>query len=196
MDATAAAVSPTPSPSHTGKPTARARISQSPPQRSASPRPSTRAPSPTPTAKPTPEPTPTPKPTVSPTAKPAPTPTKKPTSTPKPSAPAKANPNTPAGVCGAGFKTVDSHGLGGATVYLLYNGAAGKNCVVTISKYVMTQKIRMSAVLQVKGGASGDDTGSYAEYAGPIRLAASKTCVIWGGGYGTSNWKSGWSHCG
>ncbi|MEV7969569.1 serine/threonine protein kinase, partial [Sphaerisporangium sp. NPDC088356] len=153
-------------------------------------------PSPSPTAKPTPKATPTPKPTVSPTKQPTPTPTKKPTATAKPSSPPKANPNTAAGVCGSGYKAVDSHSLGSATVYLLYSSAAGKNCVVTLSKYVVPQKIKMSAVLQVKGGGSGNDTGDYTEYAGPLRLAASKMCVIWGGGYGTASWKSGWSHCG
>jgi hypothetical protein len=99
-------------------------------------------------------------------------------------------------VCGSGYKVIDSHSFGQATTYLLYSSAAGKNCVVTLSKYVMPDKIRMSAVLQVKGGGSSADTGSFTVYAGPVRLSAVKKCVIWGGGYGSANWKSGWSHCG
>ncbi|GAA4563880.1 spore-associated protein A [Planotetraspora kaengkrachanensis] len=99
-------------------------------------------------------------------------------------------------MCGSGYGVVDSHALNGATVYLLYNNGSGKNCVVTMSKYVITQKIKMSAVLQVQGGSSGNDAGDYTAYAGPVRLAAPGTCVIWGGGYGSASWKSGWSHCG
>ncbi|GAA3799503.1 hypothetical protein GCM10022226_18680 [Sphaerisporangium flaviroseum] len=201
VEGTAAELSPSASPSrtkrasHPGRPWA----GESPGRRSASPshgRPTTAAPSRTPTRKPTatPKPTTTAEPTVSPTRKPTSSPTGKPT--PKPTATPKANPYTAAGLCGAGYKAIDSHSFGGATVHLLYNGTAKKNCVVTLSKYVVPQKIKMSAVLQVQGGSSANDGGVYEAYAGPLRLAAGKTCVIWGGGYGTASWKSGWSHCG
>jgi serine/threonine protein kinase len=124
-------------------------------------------------------------------APPAPAPTSAPTTTsPKP------NPYTAAQVCGSGYKVIDSHSLGSATIYLLYSSGSGKNCVVTMSKYVITQKIKMSAVLQVQGGSTSSDSGNYTTYAGPLRLPAAGKCVIWGGGYSTSDWKSGWSHCG
>lgn len=100
-------------------------------------------------------------------------------------------------MCGSGYKVINSHSYGnGGTTYLLYNAAAGKNCVVTLSAYEVPGKIAMSAVLQVQGGGSGGDSGEYSFYAGPVRLSAAKKCVIWGGGYGSSNWRSGWSHCG
>ncbi|GII52690.1 hypothetical protein Pth03_10790 [Planotetraspora thailandica] len=123
------------------------------------------------------------------------------TSAPPPStAPAttapKPNPYTPTQVCGSGYQVIDSHALSGATVYLLYSNGSGKNCVVTMSKYVITQKIKMSAVLQVQDSSSSGDSGNYTVYAGPLRLSAAAKCVVWGGGYGTSSWKSGWSHCG
>ncbi|MFC7714780.1 hypothetical protein [Nonomuraea recticatena] len=92
---------------------------------------------------------------------------------------------------------INSHALGAkATIYLLYNTAAGKNCVITMSKYVVPAKISMNAILQVKGGASGSNPGKFSTYSGPVRLPAVKKCVIWGGSWGTLTWKSGWSHCG
>ncbi|GAA3105069.1 hypothetical protein GCM10010485_49040 [Streptosporangium carneum] len=124
----------------------------------------------------------TPKPTVKPTVKPT-------------TAPPKPNPYTATGVCGSGYKVIDSRALGSSTVYLLYSSAAGKNCVVTMSKYVVPGKIKMNATLQVQGGASGGNPGSFTAYAGPVRLAAVKKCVMWGGTYGSAVWKSGWSHC-
>ncbi|MEV5407802.1 serine/threonine-protein kinase [Thermopolyspora sp. NPDC052614] len=150
------------------------------------------APSKPPASEPPPSESPTSKPPTSkpPTAKP----TTKPTSQPKPSP--KPNPYTAAGVCGSGYKVIDSHSFGSATTYLLYHATAKKNCVITLSRYVVPGKIAMSAVLQVQGGGSGSDSGKYTAYAGPIRLAAAKKCVIWGGGYGSSSWRSGWSHCG
>ncbi|MEN3538267.1 protein kinase [Microbispora sp. ZYX-F-249] len=163
------------------------------------------------TAKPTVKPTgaaeltpPPAKATPAPTkATPAPTKT---TTAPKPSATAKATPTkttapklntyTAKGVCGSGYGVVDSHSYGNATTYLLYNASNGYNCVITLSKYVMSSKIKMSAVLKVQNGSSKTDSGSYTVYAGPIRLPAKGKCVIWGGGYGTAAWSSSWSHCG
>ncbi|WP_308168543.1 protein kinase [Nonomuraea sp. NEAU-A123] len=133
--------------------------------------PSTNAPVPTATKTKT-----TPKPTVKPTVQP------------------KPNPYSAATVCGAGYKVIDSHALGGnATIYLLYGN--GKNCVVTMSKLVYPAKVSMNATLQVQNGGSGGNPGKFTAYAGPVRVAAVKKCVIWGGSWGTMSWKSGWSHC-
>ncbi|GLW96842.1 serine/threonine protein kinase [Microtetraspora sp. NBRC 16547] len=131
----------------------------------------------------------------------APAPTKSATQAPAPTKtaapPPKPNPYTATGVCGAGFGVVASHSWGGkATTYLLYNASTGKNCVITMSKYVVPGKIKMGAVLKVKNGASASDWGSYTTYAGPLRLSAKATCVSWGGGYGAATWTSGWEHCG
>ncbi|MEU6741674.1 serine/threonine-protein kinase [Streptosporangium sandarakinum] len=134
------------------------------------------------------------KPTTGSPPKPAPT-TAKPTAKPKP--PPKPNPYTAAGVCGSGYKVIDSHALSSsATVYLLYSSGAGRNCVVTMSKYVVPERITMNAILQVKGGSSGSNPGPFTAYAGPVRLPGAGKCVIWGGTYGSATWKSGWSHCG
>ncbi|WP_261985867.1 serine/threonine-protein kinase [Microbispora sp. CSR-4] len=141
-----------------------------------------------------------PKPTATKTtAAPKPTATKT-TAAPKPTAAKttaapKPNPYTAAGVCGSGYSVIDSHSFGSATTYLLYNASNGYNCVITMSKYVVPGKIKMSAVLKVQNGSSNSDSGSYTTYAGPIRLAAKSKCVIWGGGYGSASWSSAWSHC-
>lgn len=126
-------------------------------------------------------------PSVAPTKKPA---TTKPTVAPKP------NPYKPAAVCGSGYKIVDSHVVGESDrVYLLYNATAGKNCVVMMSALLFTGKVKMNAILQVKGGSSASNPGMFSAYAGPVRLPAKGKCVIWGGSIGTASWKSGWSHC-
>ncbi|MFI9590385.1 serine/threonine protein kinase [Nonomuraea sp. NPDC052265] len=142
--------------------------------------------------------TPTPGPTTTvpgPAKKPATTkPTTKPTATP--TATLKPNTYNVVTVCGSGFKVIDKHALGSsATIYLLYNTSAGKNCVVTMSKLVYPGKVSMNATLQVQGGASGGNPGKFTAYAGPVRLAAVKKCVIWGGSWNSLSWKSGWSHC-
>ncbi|GAA4506686.1 serine/threonine protein kinase [Nonomuraea ferruginea] len=105
-------------------------------------------------------------------------------------------------LCGTGYKVInqrklaDKSGQDTAMIYLLYHTGQGKNCVVTKSLYVHTDKVAMSAHLQVKGGAQADDPGRFTRHAGPIRLAAKKKCVIWGGTFEGVSWKSGWSHCG
>jgi predicted Ser/Thr protein kinase len=135
------------------------------------------------------------KPVTKPTSRPTAKPTAKPT--PKPTVATKPNPYTALGVCGSGYKMVNSHALGDkATVYLAYNAAQGKNCVVTLSRLQYPGKVSMNAILQVKGGSSGANPGSFTAYAGPVRLPAVKKCVIWGGSWGSLTWKSGWSHCG
>ncbi|MEV3983389.1 serine/threonine-protein kinase [Nonomuraea sp. NPDC049758] len=170
-----------------------------PPTRNATPKPT-----PTKTKKPTglidgddqPDATPTPGPTTTvpakkpTTSKPTVKPTVKPTATPKP------NTFNVVAVCGTGYRVIDKHALGtSATIYLLYNTSAGKNCVVTMSKLVYPGKVSMNATLQVQGGASAGNPGKFTAYAGPVRLAAVKKCVIWGGSWNSLSWKSGWSHC-
>ncbi|MFJ2030059.1 serine/threonine protein kinase [Streptosporangium sp. NPDC087985] len=141
--------------------------------------------------------------TAAPTSKPAATtaaPTSKPAATTAakpPASPPKPNTYTATGVCGAGFRVIGSKALGtSATVYLLYSSGAGKNCVVTMATYIAPAKVQMNATLQVQGGSSGSDPGAFTAYAGPVKLAAAKKCVMWGGTYGSLSWKSDWSHCG
>ncbi|UBU10453.1 serine/threonine protein kinase [Nonomuraea gerenzanensis] len=173
------------------------------------PNPVTEAPRPqTTTTTKRPEPTPTPTKTkkttlIEPEVEPTEQPTSGPTTTvrakgeaDKPATSLKPNTYKPTAVCGAGYKIINSRALGSnATVYLLYNSSAGKNCVVTMSKLIHPGKMRMSATLQVKGGSTGNNSGAFTAYAGPVRLPAAKKCVIWGGSWSSYSWKSGWSHC-
>ncbi|MCU7822099.1 CHAP domain-containing protein [Kitasatospora sp. DSM 101779] len=106
-----------------------------------------------------------------------------------------ANPYTPTQVCGPGFGVIDSHSLGGATAYLLYEASSGRNCVVTLADQP-SGAVPMDATLKVQGGAAGANPGSYTYYAGPVTLNAAGTCVDWGGSYRGTTWTSGWSHCG
>ncbi|WP_405019927.1 CHAP domain-containing protein [Kitasatospora sp. NBC_00070] len=105
------------------------------------------------------------------------------------------NPNTPTAICGTGFKVIDSHALGGAVVYLLYNGSTARNCVTTVATDP-GGKVAMDATLAAQGGSSAGNPGNFTYYAGPVILGAANVCVQWGGSYAGTSWTSGWSHCG
>ncbi|MEO3803392.1 protein kinase [Nonomuraea sp. B1E8] len=181
------------------------------PKKTVTPPPNRYTPPPVPQTR-RPQPTPTPtrkkkKTMVEPNAEPTVRPTAGPTRTipaykrpkqaaaPRKVAP-KKNPYSVAKVCGSGYKVIDSHALGSsATIHLAYNAKSGKNCVVTMSRMVWPGKVQMNALLQVKEGGKASNPGRFSAYAGPVRLAAKKKCVIWGGSWGSQSWKSGWSHC-
>lgn len=112
-----------------------------------------------------------------------------------PTATAPANPYGPSAVCGSGYNVIDTHDLGGATVYLLYSGATGRNCVVTLATKP-SGAVPMDATLSVQGGTSASNPGSYTYYAGPVSGYATGSCVQWGGTYQGISWTSDWSHCG
>ena len=108
-----------------------------------------------------------------------------------------SNPYTPAEVCGSGYSVIDSAALGSAgTVYLLYNTANGRNCVVTMKRTSLGQATATSAYLEVQGGTRQTDAGDYSYYAGPVSAAAPGTCVKWGGKAGASAYDSPFEHCG
>ncbi|MGW2162279.1 spore-associated protein A [Nonomuraea sp. NPDC001699] len=108
--------------------------------------------------------------------------------------------SSPIAACGGGsYHVIDQHSLsGGAIIYLLYNGTY--NCVVTWKTGSSAgSPSNMGAFLQRKSDEkSVSDRGSYSYYAGPVKLAASGTCIIWGGfAFGSyASWYSAWSHCG
>ncbi|MCO5966816.1 serine/threonine protein kinase [Actinoallomurus soli] len=124
-----------------------------------------------------------------------PTRKKTPSHTPTPKKTVRANPYTPERLCGPGFHTIESHGLGEATVHLLYNDASGANCVVTMVPKSNGDKTRMTATLAVKDGGQGSRSAANPFFAGPVRLPAKGKCVRWGGSSPTGAWTSGWTHC-
>jgi len=105
------------------------------------------------------------------------------------------NPYSPSAVCGSGYDVIDSHGITGATVYLLYDDSTGHNCVVTLATTPSSGAKSMNATLAVQGGSSASNPGTFTYYAGPVTEYAPSSCVEWGGSYNGSSWTSGWSHC-
>ncbi|WP_329256914.1 serine/threonine protein kinase [Actinoallomurus sp. NBC_01490] len=124
-----------------------------------------------------------------------PSPSRTPSRHPTPRKTVRANPYKPQRLCGSGYRVIETHGLGEARAYLLYNAKAGTNCVVTMVPR-SSGKVFLSASLVVKGGSRESRSGSFPFYAGPIRLPARGKCVMWGGASKTAKWTSGWSHCG
>lgn len=105
------------------------------------------------------------------------------------------NPYTPAEVCGSGYEVIDSSGLTGGTVYLLYNSSNGYNCVTTLKSTSLGTATAMSAFLEPEGGSRTTDQGSFSYYAGPVKVSAPNTCVRWGGSVGSSTYTSPFEHC-
>src|ERR671918_1561653 len=72
---------------------------------------------------------------------------------------AKRNPYTAEQVCGAGFYEIDKHRLYSgsrhttrlATTFLLYNGATGQNCAVTMKRRFIGRPTTTGVSLKVKG---------------------------------------------
>jgi predicted Ser/Thr protein kinase len=107
----------------------------------------------------------------------------------------------PVGLCGAGYTVINSKklktgaGVLRGTIYLLYRESGGMNCVVTIKANTLDQKTAMAAALEVQGGVTKADKGSFQYYAGPVSAAAPATCIRWGGTIGGLTFLSEWSHC-
>ncbi|MFD4020831.1 spore-associated protein A [Streptomyces sindenensis] len=86
------------------------------------------------------------------------------------------------GVCGSGYAVVNSAQIGSkGSVFLTYNSATGKNCVVTIRTNPGTA-VHMTASLGFTSPTTRvTDTGYFTTYAGPVYLDARGLCVTWRG---------------
>ncbi|NIH88064.1 hypothetical protein [Amycolatopsis granulosa] len=108
---------------------------------------------------------------------------------------------SPAEACGNDYYEIDHHDLGSiATVHLLYNGTT--DCVVTTKKVNRgTPTYALAAVARAQPDGTTDewiqDYGKRAYYAGPVRVNASHTCIVWSGGADAPwhLWQSKPSHC-
>ncbi|SEM05750.1 serine/threonine protein kinase [Nonomuraea pusilla] len=175
------------------------------PTRKASPKATvTKTVKPTPSATPTPtkttkRPTPTPTPTRTPTSRPTtqqPQPEPTPTKTTASAAP-KKNPYTPTQVCGPGFYVQRQSSFTGGTTYQLYNSGTGENCVVTMKNGPdVGRRTPVRATLEVQGGGTRTDSGSYDYYAGPVKLPAKGKCVRYSGSAGSGSTSAAWGNCG
>ncbi|MFE2354125.1 spore-associated protein A [Streptomyces parvulus] len=101
------------------------------------------------------------------------------------------------GVCGSGYKVVNSMPIGKTgTVYLTYNSSTGKNCTVTIRNTTGTPTYMVAYVRNVDTGEEMYDADDYRSYAGPVYAFARGACVEWGGVIGNLQaWNYG-SNCG
>lgn len=92
------------------------------------------------------------------------------------------------GQCGAGYQVRRSINIvagSGATVFLTYSAATGKNCVVTVVNSPSGPDHVWAWVSRADGsGHSEDGEGKlYTYYAGPVYVSAPGQCVNYGGGY-------------
>ncbi|WP_051021529.1 hypothetical protein [Nocardia araoensis] len=102
------------------------------------------------------------------------------------------------GMCGAGYKVIDSHELKNGTVFLTYNG--DQNCVVTVRNHRGAPQ-RMEAGIALSKNINNDVTqeGDFTWYAGPVRIAAKGQCIYWAGWIGSfedDGFISDKGHCG
>ena len=125
------------------------------------------------------------------------------------SAAAKLNPYTAEQVCGAGFVKIDKHKLYSgsrftthlATTFLLYNGASGRNCAVTMKRRFIGRPTTTGVSLKVKGRRRPwvVDQGPFKYYAGPVYRRAPGRCVRWGATvstpFGNDTYISPFGHC-
>ncbi|SDK23859.1 Serine/threonine protein kinase [Nonomuraea maritima] len=194
-------VVPTSRPTATGKRTASPRKTPTPSRKpqatrtSARPTPTRTSAKPTPTrtsARPTPTRTsarPTPTRTTA-----APTPTK---SSAKPTVAAQAqNPYTPTAACGSGFVVQRSSSFAGGVTYQLWNDSTGENCAVTMKTADIGVRTSVSVKLEVQGGGTLTDSGSFDYYAGPVTLPARGKCVRVSGSTGSGSTSTSWGNCG
>ncbi|MER6001993.1 hypothetical protein [Nonomuraea angiospora] len=102
--------------------------------------------------------------------------------------------SSPIDACGGGsYHVIDSHDLGAATIYLLYNGST--NCVVTWKD--SPDSTWVSARISLGDWESVRlDSGRYSTYAGPVKINAAGRCISWGGTYGPKYYYSPLEHCG
>ena len=110
------------------------------------------------------------------------------------------NCNDPEALCGSGYAAIDlaylnSGGTHYGTVYLMWNGSNQNNCVVTVKHRSRTTATSTSAYLEPQGATRVTDSGSFLNYAGPVRKY-SPSCVRWGGATSGVAYNSPLEHCG
>jgi murein DD-endopeptidase MepM/ murein hydrolase activator NlpD len=103
----------------------------------------------------------------------------------------------PEALCGAGFDAIDTAYLDAAgthhgTVYLLFNGSS--NCVVTVKHRARGTATTTSAYVEPQGASRVTDSGSFFQFAGPVKKLA-PGCVKWGGAAGGVAFNSPFEHC-
>ncbi|GHF40336.1 MULTISPECIES: spore-associated protein A [Streptomyces] len=98
--------------------------------------------------------------------------------------------------CGSGYRQVNELPIPGrGTVFLAYNAATGKNCVVTKRNSPAGQRLWVGSWIQRDNDVKSkqEQYGFFTTYAGPVYLEAKGKCVDWGGeidGYVVARYKT------
>ncbi|MFI2077238.1 MULTISPECIES: spore-associated protein A [Streptomyces] len=98
--------------------------------------------------------------------------------------------------CGSGYTQVNQIPIPGrGTVFLAYNAATGKNCVVTKRNSSSGSPLWVGSWLQRNKELKSkqEQYGFFTSYSGPVHLNAKGTCVDWGGeidGYAVARYKT------
>ncbi|MEU7136609.1 spore-associated protein A [Streptomyces sp. NPDC046261] len=98
--------------------------------------------------------------------------------------------------CGTGYAQVNQIPIPGrGTVFLAYNSATGKNCVVTKRNSSTGSRLWVGSWIQRDKDLKSkqEQYGFYTSYAGPVYLDAKGKCVDWGGeidGYVVARYKT------
>ncbi|MCF3105963.1 spore-associated protein A [Streptomyces roseoverticillatus] len=98
--------------------------------------------------------------------------------------------------CGSGYTQVNQIPIPGrGTVFLAYNAATGKNCVVTKRNTSTGLRLWVGSWLQRNQELKSkqEQYGFYTSYSGPVHLDAKSKCVDWGGeidGYVVARYKT------
>ncbi|WP_424890139.1 spore-associated protein A [Streptomyces sp. XH2] len=98
--------------------------------------------------------------------------------------------------CGTGYTQVNEIPIPGrGTVFLAYNKAAGKNCVVTKRNSSAGSRLWVGSWLQRNQELKSkqEQYGFFTSYSGPVYLDAKGKCVDWGGeidGYVVARYKT------
>ncbi|WP_407986356.1 spore-associated protein A [Kitasatospora sp. CMC57] len=84
------------------------------------------------------------------------------------------------GVCGSGYRVIDSVELVGGTAFLTYDSSTGQNCAVTVrtnpgDKVYMLASIRVG----IPNSPWHKDGDYYGTYAGPVYVSAPGQCIDW-----------------
>ncbi|MCQ8772882.1 spore-associated protein A [Streptomyces telluris] len=98
--------------------------------------------------------------------------------------------------CGTGYAQVNQIPIPGrGTVFLAYNKATGKNCVITKRNSSAGSRLWVGSWLQRNQELKSkqEQYGFFTSYSGPVHLDAKGKCVDWGGeidGYVVARYKT------
>jgi hypothetical protein len=89
------------------------------------------------------------------------------------------------GVCGTGYKVVNSTDIGVGNIFLTYNSSNGYNCVVTVRDNPYLPVYMLAEVKRSSVERWAFDSGQYTAFAGPVYTYGANSCVDWAGEIGS-----------